>query len=595
MLLLNGDVGRQSREKRERRRTEKPWERDLRKNVGLKADRRGASIKPILRDVEDASSRRGESALTEFLIARANQRWVNVASANSRIPDQVFQAFAPVHLLDRFLLGTKVGCPENETWFRHLLVSLDILVNSLRMVLIGQLFGAAAMSRSQLERWTFNLAYTRNLTQEPGEATSTYYARVWDGYPLGQRAPAACFQELSEILHGRGQNMAAVDWENLSLCEDTMPMSDFSAVLDSYKIALTQICACIFSELRANDKKEKLFQRFMALLDGVKEPEFAAVIPSQLILPTGYLDVTTNSLPESTLNTYYIGAQRIAYAAAPMHVSAQGVIDTFVHRRVKALKRAKALYEFEEMVTGESFHPGMPELKRSKMIFASEMATCLALWYRQSPGVLDLARAGAALRSAYVLWLEDESLCLSCARTALELVARARTRRLKPTRATKIDQAGAAATPRDWFEAAGWSRLTPFTKALGEFAHCWRDNWPAGWASAATTIESIHPEADNGSPEPSEDPALTTRGYALDVVIGFIDNEISERLRGQGTPLCHHYCKLTEIPTPRDLERLLNKSLDLKKSSEPPAGSKSQTYKEFDRRRREWLDSRGAL
>jgi hypothetical protein len=60
---------------------------------------------------------------------------------------------------------------------------------------------------------------------------------------------------------------------------------------------------------------------------------------------------------------------------------------------------------------------------------------------------------------------------MPCVRGVLEQACRARAHRVKPARAARVEDMGAAAGPARWLEAAGWRRLAVLGRALGEFAH----------------------------------------------------------------------------------------------------------------------------
>jgi hypothetical protein len=71
------------------------------------------------------------------------------------------------------------------------------------------------------------------------------------------------------------------------------------------------------------------------------------------------------------------------------------------------------------------------------------MAAMLAVWLREGNTVPLAADAFAvcasALRSALWLWLEDDDRAMGCLRCVIEQLARARTWRVKPERAAKIE------------------------------------------------------------------------------------------------------------------------------------------------------------
>ncbi len=82
---------------------------------------------------------------------------------------------------------------------------------------------------------------------------------------------------------------------------------------------------------------------------------------------------------------------------------------------------------------------------------------------------------------------------MGCLRCVVEQVARARTWRLRPDRARKIE-ANPNSTPRDWIEGAGWLRLSLLNRALGEFAH---GSTQTNWHIARDALVAIQDAADN--------------------------------------------------------------------------------------------------
>ena len=132
----------------------------------------------------------------------------------------------------------------------------------------------------------------------------------------------------------------------------------------------------------------------------------------------------------------------------------------------------------------------------AEAVLAGEMAAVLARWLRQDSGTRSSADAFAVcasgLRSAQWLWLEDDDRGMGCLRTVIEQVARARTWRLRPDRARKIE-ANPNSMPRDWVEGAGWRRLNLLNRALGEFAH---GSTKTSWNAARNALVTIqHAEA----------------------------------------------------------------------------------------------------
>jgi hypothetical protein len=110
---------------------------------------------------------------------------------------------------------------------------------------------------------------------------------------------------------------------------------------------------------------------------------------------------------------------------------------------------------------GDRFEVHGIESLATEAVLAGEMAAVLAQWLRQEPGKRSAADAFAAcasaLRSAQWLWLEDDDRGMGCLRCVIEQVARARTWRVKPDRAAKVEASSKSTPPRldrgRWLEA----------------------------------------------------------------------------------------------------------------------------------------------
>ena len=167
----------------------------------------------------------------------------------------------------------------------------------------------------------------------------------------------------------------------------------------------------------------------------------------------------------------------------------------FADRRTRALALATAAFKFEQEQVGDDFDEEALAQLTVDAVLASEMSAVLALWLKEG-GQQEVASAFAtcsgALRSAVWLWLEDDDRAMGCLRVLIEQVARARTWRMKPQSAIKLE-ARSETTPRDWIEKCGWRRLGVLLKSLGEFVHGANPNH---WATARDVLVSLNPNPD---------------------------------------------------------------------------------------------------
>jgi hypothetical protein len=119
------------------------------------------------------------------------------------------------------------------------------------------------------------------------------------------------------------------------------------------------------------------------------------------------------------------------------------------------------------------------------------------------------------------MWLEDSNLALSAMRTVLEQTCRARTHRMKQSKAEKMEATGGnAVSPSRWIGASGWNRAQVLGRALGEFSHI---DFNSRWTGSRRLLEDI--QGDD-----SISKVHTARGHALDAVAYFLALEAIERV-----------------------------------------------------------------
>ncbi|UUO03609.1 hypothetical protein M4D79_11955 [Mycolicibacterium novocastrense] len=128
----------------------------------MKVNLRGSRVEPTVEGFERVSAY-GESRLTEALIARHTVRMLNI----QQIPDwyalEVLKPLLPIGLLDRAHVELGVPLQRFPASFHgagaaHLAWGLESIVSACRLMLAGQIVGAAVVARQQLERWTLLLA-----------------------------------------------------------------------------------------------------------------------------------------------------------------------------------------------------------------------------------------------------------------------------------------------------------------------------------------------------------------------------------------------------------------------------------------------------
>lgn len=270
-----------------------------RQRQAAEADRRGRRVKPTVRDFERAA-RRSPKHLAETLLARHNVRMVNLMQLPSLYRINAIEALGPVPLLDAAhrTLGQplpRVPVLYTGSWPRDLAWGVDSAVAAVRLLLAGQVVGAAVVARQQLERWTVVLASVLDLSQGKGEATGDYLARAWtaflsissedlesdlspmdsvsnlaepDAGPVVEPSidhahavlsdgtvicPAVIYSVLSEVLHAR-ECLDITTWDAQGLLRpDEMPIDAavaVGAVADAISLCLIQIGMATAAALR---------------------------------------------------------------------------------------------------------------------------------------------------------------------------------------------------------------------------------------------------------------------------------------------------------------------------------------------------------
>lgn len=469
-----------------------------------RAERRGRQVPATVEGFKTALANRGFDGVAEALISRHNQRMERLQAAGEsmqRCTFPVLSGYLPMQLVAEELGAHPGRMPSHSgsTWPDHLAWGLDSVAASVRLMLAMQPVGAAVLARTQLERWSSNLQFNSDLAQVPDEDTAAWLTRLWGspGVPLTPRSSTVgnLFADLSEVLHGRGPLMPLV-WLDVADITDLPSSEHFRLVdtlTDALVVSLTQVRSGLTTAAQVKDwpvltnvaaairliAPAHSWARDVAATIGPLIPSHFTGLDGQLgALATGYVK-TIDSL---------------RHGQEPEYPSEAWPLFAFGHQRYRALIAAKHAFNHERELLGERFGEHRIEELATESVLSCEMAAMLAVWLRQrktAPLAADaFATCASALKSAYWLWLEDDERAMGCLRCVIEQLARARTWRLKPERAAKIE-AKQNATPRDWIEASGWRRLGLLNRALGEFTHGSTD---ADWARARDALVALQPD-----------------------------------------------------------------------------------------------------
>lgn len=502
---------------------------------GLQAEARGRKMSPLLDVYEAALSSRGIEGIKEGLYSRHNQRWENIQRNGHANAAQVLPVLGPAGVIQ--LVAERVGAnrlrlPASPygTPIDHLLWGVDGVTAACRLLLTGQAFGAAALARTQLERWTFNLAHGLGTEFEFHSLGTDEMRSLWDVHHLDVDI-AEIWNDLSELLHGRGRYLPLGRWETLDLMKGTAPsaLSELTGALGPVLVQLRSVALGKAHELDMSTATD-LLRRWPASTAFEAPVDF----PIGALSSAGLWPLLHNHVAEDLTLVAVVAPpsarlcasrDRFVDGGAALFTPAELPGLVLADHRYRAWHSAARSFDAEAAEVGPLFNPDVIALRAQHLILTAEAAALTSTWALPQDGADALWIAASAVRSAFFLWLEDDDRALACVRTGLESIARARAWRTKPARALKIRPNAIA---RDWFELAGWRRLRLLNRSLGELSH----SMPSSrWSGArAALIEAIPPHEEG-------QPAAIARGAAVRTAIALLGVETIEWLRLQFTTL----------------------------------------------------------
>ena len=224
---------------REARRQRRAEQRQSSK-IARKAEFRGRAIPTTVEGFKQAISTWGNGVMGNALISRSNQRFERL-----RDTSPVMQAAALPSLtgfldldvaIERLQPGMRVPVSIGSTWVDQIGWGLDSVALSTRFLLCAQMVGACVVARTQLERWSTNLAANHGAPQRSGESTADWLDRIWSiegaqrlltwrseestdhpvaGLLARQIDARSCYLAMSELLHGSGPLMDVLWWESV--------------------------------------------------------------------------------------------------------------------------------------------------------------------------------------------------------------------------------------------------------------------------------------------------------------------------------------------------------------------------------------------
>jgi hypothetical protein len=556
--------------------------RDVRRRAS-KADSLGRKVAPTIEAYEGLAAKSADK-LAQALIARHTLRMDAIRFTNELRQLPILSALVPITILDLALTHsgatpTRPPAAYVGGWVDHLAWGVDSAVAAARLLLCGQVVGAAAVARNQLERWTVHRASNAGLEQRPGESTVEYVARVWtaeDSFhagwfatdnapaPLGEPesqsdepaldhkhveisdgswiCPAVLYALLSEIMHGRALP-EALAWDSTGLLRsDDWPdemLVAVGVVVDTITLCLLElrVAAAALATQAGNRQSVEVLRasldKFSRPVAGVDDPtergNTKAARPPQLstpplptlipLLPNEGLDPSAYR-PVVQLASVYAAVLSGQRPAGRLFRDDEMVMYAFGWHRARSMRAAQRALEIERRMLGERFSVDGLTSRSTQWVLLTEAVSLLGRWHDRPESQAAATLIGTALRSAYWLWLEDDDRAMSVLRCVLEQTARLRAWRLKPQKAATLE-ARPESTPRDWLEAAGWKRLTALNRALGELAHA---KSTSRWTGARELLAKFQIDVDD------QEAIYTARGASIDFVAQLLVQELQDEM-----------------------------------------------------------------
>jgi hypothetical protein len=419
-------------------------------------------------------------------MARHNQRMQVASRSSELIPISALAGLYHVCRADAILsqlgdiwsLAPDGWIHGRQEWPAHLQWGADRYVETIRHLGAGRSIAAAVIARSQLERWTINVANHHGVDPEENESTAKWITRVWQTYKRLDLDMGQAWSDLSEFLHGRGPLVAGQQWERFAgeVGRDRVRLDDairqlHERIVEIEAATFVQVRGCVSTLAIEGDRAHwaQLMQNDISIT--------SATWPS---LPTGIfshqLDGRLAFGPwaekhEPVARGYRLTMELAAKSDRVALIEPNSVIGCLVERRMRSVERFRMSLEVERRALGDEFDLDQLHARLFRYIAIAEAAELASYWAPEAESV-GLRLAAGALRSAFHLWLEDTDLSLPCIRTLLEQTCVVHARRLKPQRAKRVvDSIGTGRSPSRWIEAAGWRRADVLGRALGEFSH----------------------------------------------------------------------------------------------------------------------------
>jgi len=528
-------MGRKSRHKLERRLglvqpTSKEAER-----ARVKAQRRARHLPPTVEAYERVAAS-GPARLTETLISRHSTRIDNLDAVAQLSMDYCLPHLLSVCEMDAVFIRqghelTQHATPHESPWPTHLSWSVQSTTAALRLMLAGQIVGAAIVLRQQLGRWTLLLARADAVVWRRHESIESFIARAWTEHAMDKLglysahvAAGDIFDDLDDHPHTTGvidtdHEHVRIDGRALcpahvyhALCQlidgqqadqriecevlhDLDVENSPTDVNDPADILLDTLALCMIQMQLAtaatyvvsrdpetmrgipivSAPERRLSQHTSDIQLPVSKPPVTRLTPALVPLVDSELATFTTVDDLWPLYTDYHAVLVTRSPARQCTPPELAELAFAAHRFSRLLVTAAAHAQDRKISDGRlKIHQHLTTA--SPYVLTAEFAALCALWNQSRPEIAAAAtQISSTLLSGYWLWLEDDDRAMGILRCTLHQTARLRSWHVH-TDAAQALQSTSWTTPRRWMSIAGWSKFRSLDRALFEFAHANRES-----------------------------------------------------------------------------------------------------------------------
>jgi hypothetical protein len=529
-------MGRKSRHKLERRHGQVQSTPKQLQRATLKAQRRARNVPPTVEAYERVAAS-GPTRLIDTLIGRHWTRIDNLDAVAELSMDHCLRHLVSVCQLDAIFIRqghqlNQHSPPHESPWPTHLSWSFESTIAALRLMLAGQIVGAAIILRQQLGRWTLLLARADSVAWRRREPIESFIARAWTQRAMDKLGLHTFDVALNDIFddlddHPRTTGVLDTDHEHVqidgrtlcpahvyhTLCElidaqhtdqrvecevmhdldiETSPTDTngpSQVLLDALTLCMTQMrLATVTTYVFTTDPDT---MRGIPLVSPLPERR-PVQHPSELQLPPSE-PVTTRLTPalvplvDDEFATFgavadswppyseYHAALADRYTAQRWTPQQLAELTFAAHRFPRLLVTANARAQ-DRKIADRRLNLHQHLTPASPHVLTAEFAALCALWNQSRPQIAAAAtQISSTLLAGYWLWIEEDDRAMGILRCTLHQAARLRTWHVHPDTAQAL-QSTSGTAPLRWITVAGWSKFRSLDRALFEFAHANRES-----------------------------------------------------------------------------------------------------------------------